>query len=81
MGCHRCPQNEERYYFSNIWIYGTLPVAADLSAIANENVRLVPQVVRVEGKPARERLGEWTMNVWTGGGPPRVLKFTLQAAP
>jgi hypothetical protein len=72
---------EAGYYYENYWLYAVLPVAADLRALAAENAQLAAAALRFPGRPARERLGEWTLRVSINRGRPHVLKFTLVAAP
>jgi hypothetical protein len=68
-------------YYPNIWVWVILPVAADVSTIAAENVRLTTSIVKLTERPAAERLGEWTVRAQADRLGSRTLKFMLQAAP
>ncbi|MDQ7829567.1 MAG: hypothetical protein QN122_02915 [Armatimonadota bacterium] len=72
---------EPGYYYTNAWVWAILPISTDRSTLAGENVRLALLVIEVQGKPVRERVGEWTLRASVGGLPARSLKFTLSAAP
>jgi len=76
------------YAYGSWWILGVLPVAADQRTIVKEHH--VPRrvtyrrssssatgLVRVEGEPARERPGEWTLIVSVENGPSGSNRFTL----
>lgn len=69
------------YYFPEWWVYGILAVTADAAALASENLRLTAGMIKIEGKPVRERTGDWTLRVRLRNSPPLPFKFTLQAAP
>jgi hypothetical protein len=71
---------EPGYLYPNIWLPAVLPVAADTAAVAAENVRLTPYVIKLEGKSARERVGEWTLRAQVNRTT-HTRKFTLRAAP
>jgi len=68
-------------YYPNIWVWVILPVAADVSTIAAENVRLTTSIIKLTERPAAERLGEWTVRAQADRLGSRTLKFMLQAAP
>jgi hypothetical protein len=70
---------EAGYYFPDWWMWTVLGVAADAAAVASESVALASVMIRVEGKPVKERLGEWTLRVRVRNGPSQSFKFTLQA--
>jgi hypothetical protein len=72
---------EPGYYYTNAWVWAILPISADRSALARENLRLAMFVIEVQGKPVRERVGEWTFRASVGGLPARSLKFTLTPLP
>jgi hypothetical protein len=61
-------------------LWGVLPVTADEAALSAEDFSAAG-IIRLQGKPVRERTGEWTLRVRLKGGPPQSFKFTLQAAP
>lgn len=66
-------------FYEVFWMYAILPIAADPTALAREDVRLAFSVIRIQGgKPVSERLGEWTLRVRQDRGAPITLKFTLQ---
>ena len=77
-------------YYGSWWVLGVLPVAANRRSIAREHN--VPRqvtyrrssstatgVVRVEGEPARERPGEWTLTVSVEDGASSSTKFVLRS--
>jgi hypothetical protein len=66
------------YYYPVYTLWTVLPVAADEAALAAEHPRLASQRIRIEGRPARERLGEWTLGLRMNNGPPLTRKFTLR---
>ena len=68
-------------YYPNIWVWGILPVGADVAAIATENVRLTGNIIKMTDKPAAERPGEWTLRVRADRAGARTMKFMLQAVP
>lgn len=63
--------------YESYWIYAVLPVAADLRALAEENLQLALGALRFPGRPARERLGEWVLRVSVNRGTPNTLRFRL----
>lgn len=65
------------YYYPNIWVWVVLPIAADAAALANENVRLTANMIRLGEKPAAERLGEWTLRTQADRAGTRTMKFML----
>jgi hypothetical protein len=67
--------------YSTYQIYLVLPIAADANALAMEARQLADAMIRLRGKPARDRLGQWTLSVALGRGQPKLLKFVLGAAP
>lgn len=69
-------------FYELLWMFAVLPIAADPTALAREDVRLAFSVIRIQGgKPVSERLGEWTLRVRQDRGAPITLKFTLQQPP
>ena len=68
-------------YYPNIWVWVILPVGADVSTIAAENVRLTISIIKLTERPVAERVGEWTLRAQADRAGPRTLKFTLQAVP
>jgi hypothetical protein len=68
-------------YYPNIWVWVILPVAADVSTIATENVRLTTSIVRLTERPAAERLGEWTLRAQADRLGSRTLKVMLLPGP
>jgi hypothetical protein len=67
------------YGYSDYWIWRVLPIAADEAALAAENPQLAAARLRIEGRPAKERLGEWTVRMRINNGWPLTRKFTLAA--
>ena len=74
------PPSGSDVYYRDLWVFGILPVGADASAVSAENPVLLRYVVQVQGKPARERVGEWTLRADVNNAQ-TTLKFQLQAAP
>lgn len=72
---------EAGYYYPNWRTWRLLAVAADAAVLAAENIALPAGMIKVEGKPVKERLGEWTVRIRLRRAPPLFYKFTLQAAP
>jgi len=68
-------------YYPNIWVWVILPVAADVQAIAAENVRLTTSIIKLTERPAAERLGEWTVRTQADRLGSRTLKVTLLPGP
>jgi hypothetical protein len=68
-------------YYPDFWMYRVLPVTADESALASENLNFPSAMIRVDGKPVKERIGDWTLRIRVRRNPPVAFKFTLQAAP
>jgi hypothetical protein len=52
-----------------------LPLAADIAEIRKKFP--TSDIIKL-GRPARERLGEWTWKFWVKAGPSAALKFTLK---
>ncbi|MDR7419108.1 MAG: hypothetical protein QN178_09370 [Armatimonadota bacterium] len=65
--------------YSSYWIWRVLPIAADEAALAAENPQLAAARLRIEGRPVKERLGEWTVRMRINNGWPLTRKFTLAA--
>ncbi len=77
-----------RYGSWTIW--GTLPITANPDEIQRQNplgagtirAQLTSyQVIRVAGKPVRERVGDWSLRVTVAGDPASTLKFILAPGP
>jgi hypothetical protein len=66
------------YYYPTYWVWTVLPIAADETALATESPRLAAERIRLEGTPARERLGDWTLNLRLNNGRPATKRFTLR---
>ncbi len=67
--------------YGPIDVWGILPIAADPAELARQIGQILAVgLIRVEGKPARERLGEWTFKGFPTGGTPTVVKFVLEPA-
>ncbi len=71
----------EEMYYESYWIFGVLPIGADIRSIVQGDPKLLMRIIPIPGKPARERLGEWTLSARTDGGPALILKFTVQTPP
>lgn len=69
------------YFYPDWWMWRVLPVTADEAALAAENVILTAAMIQVEGKPVRERVGDWTLRIRLQRGAPVDFRFALQAAP
>ena len=67
--------------YGAIDVWGILPIAADPAELSRQmGPILAVGLIRIDGKPARERLGEWTFKVSLTGGEPTVIKFVLGSA-
>lgn len=51
------PPEGQDIYYSDLWLWGLLPLSADTGRLVAENPRLILGVIRLSGKPARERVG------------------------
>lgn len=67
--------------YENIWIWALIPIAAEPAALVAENPPLESHMIHFQGKPARERTGEWTLRAIIDSRPPLVMKFSLEAMP
>ncbi|MGH7404823.1 MAG: hypothetical protein ACREJA_02955 [Candidatus Methylomirabilales bacterium] len=75
------PPTDQDIYYSDLWLFRILPLATDLASLFSQNPQLAFRALLVTGKPARERLGEWTLRVRINNGSPIVRKFSLEAVP
>lgn len=75
------PPEGQDIIYSDVWLWGLLPLSADSGRLVVENPRFALGVIRTSGRPLRDRIGEWTLRAVLNNGPASVLKFTLQAAP
>lgn len=66
--------------YQNYWLFIVLPLAADPRALAAESPDLVRAALRLPGRPAGERPGDWTFKL-IARGTTYTLKFTIVGTP
>lgn len=67
--------------YESYWIFGVLPLAADLRSLAHEHVTLAASAIQFPGRPARERPGTWSLRVSLNRGRVQELRFVVEDAP
>lgn len=66
--------------YGTIHLWGILPIAADPAELTRQvGPILAVGLIRVDGKPAKERLGEWTFSASLSGAQPSTIKFRLES--
>ncbi|MGH2453654.1 MAG: hypothetical protein ACRDF5_07805 [bacterium] len=75
------PPEGSDIYYSDLWLYGLLPLSIDPVRLVAENPAFAFGLIRPSGRPVRDRVGEWTLRAVLNNGSAMALKFTLQAAP